>query len=197
MSHSPTPTAFPVKLRAVSMTVIDPSFNLAAGALVVGTLAGGLEDIVKNKLQQKALALLFGGTALVFTIFGGFLGYQTTSLRFKFDETAFSLVKSDGAKLNENIVVGGENSWAYKDFVNWQFLPSKDFPILVYFKETQTPEDVRVDAPIVVDDLVGQAHFFPAISRVDELETNFKKFSCKTIGDVSNTKIDASKKLSL
>ena len=85
----------------------------------------------KNKLQQKALALLFGGTALVFTIFGGFLGYQTTSLRFKFDETAFSLVKSDGAKLNENIVVGGENSWAYKDFVNWQFLPSKDFPILV------------------------------------------------------------------
>ena len=47
MSHSPTPTAFPVKLRAVSMTVIDPSFNLAAGALVVGTLAGGLEDIVK------------------------------------------------------------------------------------------------------------------------------------------------------
>ena len=47
VSHSPTPTAFPFKLRAVSMTVIDPSFNLAAGALVVGTLAGGLEDIVK------------------------------------------------------------------------------------------------------------------------------------------------------
>ena len=29
----------------------------------------------------------------------------------------------------------------YDTFVNWEFFPSVDVPILVYFKETQTPEE--------------------------------------------------------
>jgi Protein of unknown function (DUF3119) len=99
---------------------------------------------------------LFGGGAILFTIFGAFLAFQTTTLRFQFDDQSFSLVKVDGSKIGENVVVGGENSWQYKTFVNYDFLPSKDFPILVYFKETQTPVDARVDAPIVVDSLEGQ-----------------------------------------
>ena len=143
------------------------------------------------------MALVFGGAALLFTIFGGFLAYQTSSLRFAFDDTAFSLMKSDGSRLDDNIVVGGENRWAYKDFVNWQFLPSKDFPILVYFKEIQTPEEVRVEAPIIVDNLSGQAHFFPAISKVDQLDANFKKANCKTVGDARDAKFDSTKRLSL
>ena len=28
----------------------------------------------------------------------------------------------------------------YDSFVNWEFFPSVDVPILVYFKETQTPQ---------------------------------------------------------
>ena len=59
-------------------------------------------------------------------------------------------------------MVGGANSWRYDSFVNYDFLPSKNFPILVYFKETQTLTESRVDAPIVVDSAVGQPHFFPA-----------------------------------
>ena len=51
--------------------------------------------------------------------------------------------------------MGGENAWKYDTFVNYDFLPSEDFPILVYFKETQTPFEGRVEAPIVVDDLQG------------------------------------------
>lgn len=31
----------------------------------------------------------------------------------------------------------------YDTFVNWDFFPSIDLPILIYFKETQTPE-VRI-----------------------------------------------------
>ena len=51
--------------------------------------------------------------------------------------------------------VGGENRWAYSSFKNWRFFPGRDvlapietplgavkpFPFLVYFKETQTPQD--------------------------------------------------------
>ena len=34
----------------------------------------------------------------------------------------------------ENVVVGGQNRWAYDKFVNYDFFPSESFPILVYFK---------------------------------------------------------------
>lgn len=103
-------------------------------------------------------------------------------LRFSFDETNFALVKADSSSIGENVVVGGENSWKYSSFVNWDFLPSEEFPILVYFKETQTPKELWVDAPIVVDQIPGQAHFFPAIADTQELKKNFIKYGCKKAG---------------
>ena len=158
---------------APSMTLVDPSFDLAAGAAVVGTVCGVLEDRLKGSVGK-----VFGAGAIIFTLFGGFVAFQTSTLRFKFDDTAFSLVKSDGASLGENVVVGGENRWSYDSFVNYDFLPSKNFPILVYFKETQTPEASWVEAPIVVDSLKGQAHFFPAIANTKMLEEGFEKNKC-------------------
>eukprot|EP01038_Epipyxis_sp_PR26KG_P015651 gene15651-21167_t len=157
--------------------LIDPNYNLAAGSAVIGTICGGLENF-KGPTRK-----LFGGSAILFTLFGGFLAFQTTTLRFKFDETNFSLVKSDNSKIGENVVVGGENSWSYKSFVNWDFLPNEDFPILVYFKETQTPRDKWVVPPIIVDNLEGQAHFFPAIANVQQLKDGFIKNNCKKLVD--------------
>ncbi|XP_048538762.1 uncharacterized protein LOC125517597 isoform X2 [Triticum urartu] len=49
----------------------------------------------------------------------------------------------------ENVFVGGKNRWKYSTFVNWE-LWWPQFPILVYFKETQTKPE-------------GQIHFFPVI----------------------------------
>ena len=72
---------------------------------------------------------------------GLFIAFQTTTLRFTFDDDSLALVKSDLSSTGENVAVGGENDWAYKKFVNYDFFPSESFPILVYFKETQTPED--------------------------------------------------------
>ena len=60
--------------------------------------------------------------------------------------------------------------------MNWDFLPSEDFPILVYFRETQTPADVREEVPLVVDELDGQVHFFPAIS--DAQQVRALQFDC-------------------
>ena len=60
-------------------------------------------------------------------------------LDFTFDDEAFEL-KSGEEDIGENVVVGGANRWAYSSFVNYDFFPSYEFPILVYFKETQTPE---------------------------------------------------------
>jgi hypothetical protein len=41
----------------------------------------------------------------------------------------------------------------------------------------------RVDAPIVVDNLEGQAHFFPAIADVQQLKKNFLKYNCAKNSD--------------
>ena len=178
------------QLHMVADLLVDPNYNLAAGAAVVGTLCGVLEDRLKGGVGK-----VFGAGAILFTLFGGFVAYQTTTLRFKFDAAAFSLVKSDGSSLGDNVVVGGENAWKYSSFVNYDFLPSREFPILVYFKETQTPEDNWVDAPIVVDGLRGQAHFFPAIANAAQLEENFGKNGCAKVAGEGGAALQATSKV--
>ena len=57
----------------------------------------------------------------------------------------------DGIKQSkENFAVGGRNRWSYKSFKNWYFVPNKDFPVFMYFSETQTKPE-------------GQFHLFPVI----------------------------------
>jgi len=87
-------------------------------------------------------------------------------------------------------VVGGENSWSYKSFVNYDFFPSRSFPILVYFKETQTPEEMWNTGPgeqanspeaIAKGAKPGQVHFFPAIGNVEQMAKGFEKNACAKI----------------
>lgn len=84
-----------------------------------------------------------------------FLAVQATRVRFVFDDEALEVVVSGKAPgeeaggATENAFVGGRNRWTYDSFVNWEFWwPA--FPVLVYFKETQTKPE-------------GQIHFFPII----------------------------------
>ena len=181
----PTITA---RSLAPSDLLVDSNYNLAAGALVVGTICGVLENF------KGITARLFGAGAIVFTLFGGFLWFQTSTLRFKFNDDSFALVKSDGSSIGENVVVGGENSWKYSSFINYDFLPSESFPILVYFKETQTPENLWVETPIIVDNLKGQQHFFPCIANSEELKTNFILHNVKKAIDTAPVSLDLSKK---
>ena len=86
----------PVMLALPDLTVIDPSYNLAAGAAVVGTVCGGLEDIKAPSGNKLPTARIFGGAALVFVAFAAFVTFQTSSLRFEFDTSEVALVKADG-----------------------------------------------------------------------------------------------------
>uniref|UniRef100_A0A803LHB1 DUF3119 family protein n=1 Tax=Chenopodium quinoa TaxID=63459 RepID=A0A803LHB1_CHEQI len=79
-----------------------------------------------------------------------FLEFQATRVRFVFDDEALEVkVGSELQESGENVFVGGKNRWKYSSFVNWEFW-WPNFPILVYFKETQTKPE-------------GQIHFFPII----------------------------------
>ena len=102
-------------LAAVPIEVIDPSYNLALGSLALGGIF-----VLPGSPVKSTLSSILGGIPL--TLFGLFLAFQTTTLRFTFDDTNFSLVRSNGESTGENVVVGGENVWAYNMFVNYDVL---------------------------------------------------------------------------
>ena len=165
---------------ASAVEIIDPSYNLAIGSLALGAAFGVPGSPLKSKLSA-----ILGGIPLL--LFGLFLVFQTTTLRFSFDDDAFSLVKSNGSSTGENVVVGGENSWKYTSFVNRDYFPSQSFPILVYFKETQTPKEKWMIGPgekanspeaIAKGAVPGQVHFFPAIGNVEAMEKAFESHGC-------------------
>jgi hypothetical protein len=161
--------------------VISPDFRLAVYFL---TLGGILDTIPYAQLTIGPLVSLLG---LLFLV-------QTARVRFVFDNTSFEL-KSGGDSLTssgENVVVGGENRWRYDSFVNWDFFPKgwidqPQGPILVYFKENQTPSEkwnVGPGARANSADAIkrgaqpGQVHFFPAICNAKQLREQFIKRKC-------------------
>ncbi|CAM8929002.1 unnamed protein product [Rhodiola kirilowii] len=90
------------------------------------------------------------GPAVPIGILGLFLLFQTTRVRFVFDDEALEVKVGDKLEdSGENAFVGGKNRWKYSTFVNWEFW-WPNFPVLVYFKEIQTKPD-------------GQIHFFPIL----------------------------------
>lgn len=116
---------------------------------------------------------------------------QTFRLKFVCDSEAFQLFNTS-QESGENILVGGENRWTYDSFVNYDFFPKgwidqPQGPILVYFKETQTPQDKWKEGPgasansdeALKDGAVpGQVHFFPALCNTKQLRAVWEKNDC-------------------
>ena len=114
--------------------VPEPSFNVPLGFL-------GLSGVAALG-HATPVAGLFG-------VLAAFLAFQATRVKFCFDDTGLEVLVGEEKRESENAFVGGRNRWSYDSFVNWEFwFPG--FPILVYFKETQTKPE-------------GQIHFFPII----------------------------------
>lgn len=162
-------------MRASSTDVtIDRDFRLAIGTCGVALLLD----------QIPYVQLLLG---LPLSVLGALFLIQTFRLDFTFDDKAFEL-KSGEEDIGENVVVGGANRWAYNTFVNYETFPKGwDVPILVYFKETQTPESQWAVGPgemansadaIAKGAKPGQVHFFPAICNAEQITAEFAKRGC-------------------
>ncbi|XP_024979836.1 uncharacterized protein LOC112516834 [Cynara cardunculus var. scolymus] len=123
------------KIIKKETVVPDPDYRIP---IVLLGLAGGL--VYNDNLLAAAPAGLLGLLLL----------FQTTRVRFVFDDDSLEVkVGQELEDSGENVFVGGKNRWKYSSFVNWE-LWWPNFPILVYFKETQTKPE-------------GQVHFFPVI----------------------------------
>eukprot|EP00210_Caulerpa_lentillifera_P005846 g5590.t1 len=128
------------KRSTTEIVVPSRSYNLPIGFL-------GLGAVTYYTTDNVPLSALFG-------ILGIFLGIQASRVKFIFTKDTLEVDAGTGKK-EENVFVGGENKWKFSSFVNWEFWwPS--FPILVYFKETQTKPE-------------GQIHFFPILFNGKEI----------------------------
>mmetsp|Transcript_8239 Transcript_8239/g.12159 ORF Transcript_8239/g.12159 Transcript_8239/m.12159 type:complete len:251 (-) Transcript_8239:253-1005(-) len=171
--------------------VVDSDFTLsyvfaAIGIFIILTSpsASCVADGSGGICEPSVWGAVQGGLNL---LFASFLAVQAKRIRFVFDETSFELKNVDvGASeeevltaSGENFVVGGANRWDYDSFVNFDFFPSAKYPILVYFKETQTPTEKWSDGPGKLDKVGGgQIHFFPAIANVKQLAEQFELRGC-------------------
>ncbi|XP_052154595.1 uncharacterized protein LOC127772682 [Oryza glaberrima] len=123
------------KSKTRETIVPDPDYRLP---IVILGIAGAFA-YADNLLAAAPVGLV-----------GCLLLFQTTRVRFVFDDEALEVKVGDQLEESgENVFVGGKNRWRYSTFVNWE-LWWPQFPILVYFKETQTKPE-------------GQIHFFPVI----------------------------------
>jgi hypothetical protein len=161
--------------------IIDADFRLAGIFLTAGLL---LDTIPLLQVTLGPIITLLGVLFLV----------QTFRLKFVCDKTSFAL-QNTSKESGENIIVGGENRWTYGSFVNYDFFPKgwidqPQGPILVYFKETQTPSDKWMDGPgksANSDDAMargavpGQVHFFPALCNVQQLRAEWEKRGCRKL----------------
>lgn len=162
-------------------TFIDPDFRLAGIFLTAGLL---LDTVPFLQLTLGPIITLLGVLFLV----------QTFRLKFVCDSTAFELLNTS-QETGENIVVGGANRWTYKSFVNYEFFPKgwidqPQGPILVYFKETQTPSDEWNKGPgqsansseaLAKGAKPGQVHFFPALCNCQQLRAEWEKKGCQKL----------------
>jgi hypothetical protein len=163
--------------------VIDKDFRLAGAFLSLGLL---LDTIPWIQLTLGPLVTLLGVLFLV----------QSFRLNFVCDNQAFELqMGSDGESVGENIVVGGENRWDYDKFVNYDFFPKgwidqPQGPILVYFKENQTPSDKWNEGPgksansaeaLAKGSKPGQVHFFPALCNTKQLRAEWERRGCNKL----------------
>ncbi|KAF8067261.1 ATJ10 [Scenedesmus sp. PABB004] len=126
------PAPAPVKRPTV---VPEPSFNLPLSLLAI-----------------SAFSAYEGATpaAVLTGILGAFLALQATRVKFQFEDDALEVViAGKEEQKTENAFVGGRNRWRFDSFINWE-LWWPGFPVLVYFKESQTKPE-------------GQIHFFPVI----------------------------------
>ena len=138
---------------------------LALTALMQNSLAAKITISRDYSLSRSLLgisavsaALLNPAVAVPTGLLGAFLTVQSGKIKFVFDDEAMEIfVIKDGEDTSrENFAVGGRNRWKYSTFTEWSFLPSKELPVLVYFKETQTRPE-------------GQFHLFPVIVNSKEL----------------------------
>ena len=138
---------------------------------------------------SPSLIGLFGcGFHILFAVL---LWVQTSRVRCVFEKDSFEFYNVKGPKLDldkgaklvkkpGNYVTTTQNRWRYDAITNYGFFPSEQYPVICYFKETDTEKE-RWDKWFAAFDSYGrgQPHFFPGICNVRLFKEEMEKRGVK------------------
>ncbi|KAJ1633105.1 hypothetical protein T492DRAFT_983478 [Pavlovales sp. CCMP2436] len=179
-------------LKGSDAIVIHEDYSLGLVFLLAGPLLMGANFAAEGN------GFVFGAGFLC-TALGVIFALQAGRVRFVLGRDTFMVMKQPIAawgisaktleKYGQNVVVGGTNRWAYKDFVNYGFFPSASLPVLFYFKETGTPQAGAHGPGKFLSDfslklhpdhaVPGQVHWTPAMCKSNELIAQLAAKGCK------------------
>jgi len=163
--------------------VIPPDYSLTYAIGLLGPLIMSYHPSYTMDGSPSLIGLLGGGFHLLFATL---LWVQTSRVRCVFEKDAFEFYNVKGPRLDyenhahgnvelvrkpNNYVSDTPNRWKYDSIINYGFFPSEDFPVICYFKETETPE-YKWDRWFAAFDSYGrgQPHFFPGICNVKQFK---------------------------
>ena len=156
--------------------------------------------LLLSALRTDAMGV---GSAAFHAALAAFLWSQTNRVRLVMNDDHFELfnLSNDGTYLKEkpsNYVAGTVNRWKYKDVIDYGFFPSRAYPFIVYFKETDTPKDQwggfgwwgmfasMFDPTRSKKEFEGQPHFMPALFDTEEFIKQMDKHGVKSRSRANN-----------
>ena len=153
--------------------------------------------------SDGSLSLVGVSGAAFHVLFATLLWVQTRRVRLVFEKDAFEFYNIKGPQLDfdkgaylmrkpDNYVSGTVNRWKYDSIINYGFFPSLDYPVIVYFKETETPPEQwnKWFAAFDIWNGLGQPHFFPGICNARQFKAEMENRGVrrKAISGVRNLK---------
>jgi hypothetical protein len=164
-----------IQRQTMPDVIIEPSYFLTFAVAILGPLIWWYHPSYAVDGTPSLIGIFGGGFHV---LFAALLWVQTKRVRCVFEKDAFEFYNIRGPRLDlergaklvkkpNNYVSGTRNRWKYDKITNYGFFPSLDFPVICYFKETETPEE-QWDKWFAAFDSYGrgQPHFFPGICNV-------------------------------
>ena len=178
--HMPSPL-----YAAEVSNILAQSYDTAAVVAMITSISTvtAIENVVRYQDQTARIKVSLwqiGLKSMLSLLLAGLTLYvfnKTSTVSMKFDETSMSLIDtSTQAVLTDPVPGRGEGvyRWKYEDIINYALLPSEKLPVFLYFKESSTTVENRVEGPFYLDNLPGQIHLFPIIFNIDQLEENLE-----------------------
>jgi len=169
-------------------TILDPDFSLTWAFLALGPLIAWYHPAAAD--GTPSLVGVFGAGFHI--LFAALLWVQTSRVRCVFEKDSFTFYNIRGPRLDlskgatlvrkpDNYVAATENRWKYDSIINYGFFPSELFPVICYFKETETPS-WKWNRWFAAFDSYGrgQPHFFPGICNVSQFKKQMEERGVKS-----------------
>jgi hypothetical protein len=168
--------------------IISPDYFLAWSTALLGPLIWWYHPSYAIDGSPSLIGVFGGGFHI---LFAALLWVQTMRVRCVFEKDAFEFYNVVGPKLDlengaklvkkpDNYVAGTVNRWKYDSITNYGFFPSEQYPVICYFKETQTPKEKWNRWFAAFDSYGrGQPHFFPGICNVRQFKEQMESRGVK------------------